>query len=258
MEETPGVAAEANAPVEDASPASTGEEPTQEASSEESLPFGKHPRWIKMNEENRGLRGKVKEFEGTQEQYQGAIALDQILRQNPEKMAGVMEILTGKPAQKEPEDPYGEYDPDVANKFREFDEIKQWKQDVESQHEEAAKRSVEENKSVLDQEFESMLVADNFVDAEGKAVDDNFVDLISNATLSALQNNAQNPDRPTRAELTMAYKTVKEGIEYLKKSALKDVVKPSIPLSGTAKGQIPPQNAEETEEQRLASIAEML
>lgn len=214
-------------------------------------------RWKKMLEERNQLRNAVGQYQKLGGDYKGAIALHRMLSQNPDKLTKVMEILHGR-EQGEQTDPYKDYDPDVAKKFQELDELKQWKATQEQSRQESEQMGITENRQALDLEFEQMLMKDGYVKDDGKAVDDTLADLLANATLATLQRKAQNPDKPTRSELQMAYKEVKQGLAYLEKASLNKMVKPSVPPSGTPSGAPVPQANQRTEEQRIAEIAGML
>lgn len=250
--------------VSDQKESSNGNEQPQE----ENIPFGKHPRWIKMRESNKTLQSQIKETQEQLKALDGAKQLDAYLRQNPDKIKVVMDWMNGKSlAQAEakspvPEkDPYDDFDPIVAEQFRKQDAFEKKLADMEAaaqkRQEEERTSSLQKSVETVESRFSNLLVTDGFVDKNGKG-DNALIELIADATLSRLAKVTDDPRFATEEQLIQAYKAVTSGLSAHQKFTLKKTVNPDVPLSGSNKGTIPAGKARMTEEERLSSIINSL
>lgn len=240
---------------------------------EEVVPFHKHPRWQKREKKLKQYERQLKELNDRFEsnEVKGALGLANMLKQNPTAAQVLYGILNGqspeqalsnvKEAMKEPEDPYAQYDEATANKLREIDELKQWKQSQEQREEQQYQQAVEQYQNDLNREFDKRLMADGYLNEDGTADNEQLADLMGNATLSFLQQNAKNPLTPTPQEFDQAYNTVKDTMKCLEtqisKKALDKAVSnvPRVPKTGSKSGSMPEQKTSMSEMDRIMDIA---
>jgi len=280
MEETTGVTVEmagqeavtndVTPPPAEAAPDSPPVETPPKAEGEETLPFGKHPRWQKMVRTNKELTSKVAEFEQTIKALEGAKALDTWIREDPE---GVYEWLgtqikrkgDGGEQPSSPDDiPYEElykkldqYDDETANIMRfilkrqeKHDAIAKEYEDIKIKAEENSKKTMAEriqsNRAELDEEFDRLAADAGLIDKEGNC-DEEEMDVIANATLSKLHAIAKDPKLPTKSELKTAFEAILKGLKKGKKA-----VPP--PPSGSKRGTPPAGKSTRTEQDRINDI----
>lgn len=221
---------------------------------DETLPFGQHPRWQKMVSANREYKAKVQELERQAQEYAGARDLHEILKENPDKARAVFDLLHGKQPEVR-EDPYAQYEPDVAAKFRKLDELERWKAEFERKEESRTVEQIQRNKEYLEDEFANKLVADGLIDKEGNHSDEAMVKAAENLTRSALMEIARDPKMPTKAELDQAYGMFKSFISSAEKRGLKKAVTPTAPPTGSKTGSAPRSDKQETDAERIARMA---
>lgn len=250
-------------------PAPEVESPTTEAGDqtearpgeEEVLPFGKHPRWQKMVKERRELQAKLQQIEQQSQGNAQLFEFGNFLKSNPQIAKAVYETIEKlTKGEAEPKgDPYAEYDPDVAERFRKLDELQQWKADQERQRAEQENQSLQEYQASLDTEFDQRLMKDGFLAEDGTPKNENIVNVMSMAMKSFLDSNAKNPSRPTRAEFEAGYQTIKEVYNAIREEASRDALKNAatthIPATGTGKGAPPAGKATRNERDRIMDIA---
>jgi hypothetical protein len=184
------------------------------------------------------------------------------LRANPKIAAKFFELINGEgsPALDKPkEDPYKDYDPDVAAKFREMDEIKAKLAEKEKQEAEARERTSKENQEIVDKAYYGWLQGKGYLDSDGNPQDEITVKLIDAAVLAGLKENCRDPKNPTKAELDEILEWVEKGVAHLrnseKKTVLKQVANPKVPpATGSKSGNPPPVNKEMTDEDYIADI----
>lgn len=254
--------AESQEPVE----AATSEEAP---ATEENLPFGKHPRWIKMRESNKTLQSQIKQTQDQLSALEGAKHLDSWLRKNPDKidmikswMSGKAEVKAAVESAAAEKDPYADFDPVVAERFRKQDILEKKLADMEAaaqrQQEQEQMSSLQKSVERAENKFSSLLSADGFVDKNGNG-DTALVELIADATLSKIAKmTGEDPRFASDEQIAQAYKAVTGGLSAHQKYTLKKTVSNDVPLSGSNKGSIPRGKATMTEDERISSIANML
>lgn len=249
--ETP---AEAPTQAEESAPSVTEAPEVKETQGEEQLSPKTQARMQKLANEAREAKKLRAEAQQLKQQLSGlseAQKLDRWLRQSPANLKKFMDLMDGK---NEPEnDPYAEFAPEVAERFRKLDALEQWKADQEARQKQQEAQTVEGNKKALEKEYISYLEKDGFV-KDGKSVDPQIVDMIDRATLATVMEIAENPNFPTREELRTAYDQVIKGIEAAKKFGVRSVVKqPGVPATGSKTGTMPSKGPE-TDQQRVDRI----
>lgn len=230
-----------------------------EQGDEEVLPFGKHPRWQKMVKERRELQAKAQQYEQELQSHKDLIEFGNFLKANPQKAQKVLQILQEREEAAEKKDPYAEYEPDVAEKFRKLDELEQWKAEQERQRQEQESQSTQQVQQELDNEFDQRLRKDGFLAEDGTPKNEKTVEVVSLAMKSFLDNNCKDPNRPSRAEFDAAYQSIMEVYNHLReeasKSALKNAVSTHVPATGTGRGAPPAGKATRTDRDRIMDVA---
>jgi len=228
---------------------------------EEVLPFGKHPRWQKQLDTNRTLASQVKELTAKYEAAQGPMNLDKWIRNDPE---GFHEwFKTQLPNKVEPgseEDPYADFEPEVADRFKRYDaaldKAEQREKEFEQQSVAKQKAQVEENQGNVDEAYEGLIKESGYVDEKGVGNDD-FLDVLADATLARLTAIAKNPRLPTIKELKTAYDSVTKGLTAVSKMQRKQEVS-EVPPSGSRSGTAPDRKTSMTDDERVLDIAKTL
>lgn len=253
---------EETSPVSEDTNLVEGQDEASAQDGEEVLPFGKHPRWQKMSQSNRELKQQVDTFQKQLQQMQGAANLEQTLRDNPQYAKLLHGIFEGKSPQDllqdfmgQTKDPYAEFEPDVAEKFRKLDALEKKLADQE-------KGSVTQRQASIDREFDTLLKKDGWINDKGEPVNDSVVDLIGLGVKSYMMNNFKDWQSPSDEQFQEAYKTVMDGVRYLQehssKQALKNIVKTDIPASGSRQGAPPSGKVARTDKDRIMDIANAL
>lgn len=245
--------------VDGASPAPDVEAaPSADTPSEgEVLPFGKHPRWIEMNRANKEYKAKVAEFEAKQKELEGAAAIKEWLEKDPQGFYNHFKSqFEPQPVQQPENDPYEAFEPEVAERFRRYDkaleEAERAKLEAQQNQQMTEKQRVAQNRQELDTAFDELAKAAGFIDEEGKS-DEEFMDVVANATLAKLHGIAENPNLPTKKELETAFKAITKGLKTVEKKALSQ--KPaSVPPSGSSRGVVPSAKVKRTAEDRINDI----
>lgn len=241
--------------------------PQDDSNNEQTQPQAEKPenRYQKLANANKQMKAQLREIQEQQRQYEGAIKLHNWINADPKKAQILLDLMNGKMpmAQNEPEakDPYAEYDPDIAEKFRKLDQLEQWKLQQEQEREAFAKQSEINHQQTIDQQYDQMLIADGYLKKDGTAVDENLVDVISLATKAYLDSNSKNPSMPTQQELQAAYKVVKQSIAYVEKATLKRSATPAaVPATGSRSGMPVSQGnpAPSSDAERVASVVAYL
>lgn len=212
----------------------------------------KQSRWQKMVARAEAAEAKIADFERNFKELEGAKSLDAWVRGDPERARYMMDLIQGKlPApwekkeagEEAEEDPLAEFDPVIANKLRDLEKFKEdvlREREVGKQNSEKAfKQRIAENKASLDKAFDELLIADKYMDKDGKG--NEFVTaMLSKATLAGLYEIAKNPQFPTVNEMKTAYEKVKQGLSEYSRHILKTTVNDGDPPpSGSGSG-LPP------------------
>lgn len=227
-----------------------GEIKAEEKAEEGRIPMS---RWNAKLKAERELKARLGELEGKLNSNQKAIELYDWLKENPTRFRSLMDLIEGKQGREPQEDPYSEFAPEVAAKFRELDDLKNWKAVQERDRQAYEQRTISENRSELDVEFDNMLIGDGFVSKDG-SFDEGLVTLISKATLATMMEIARDPHKPTKGELKEAYKRVTSGLSAVEKNAFKKAVRSDVPQTGSKTG-IPQVNGKpRSREDRIADI----
>ena len=284
--------------VSDAPPASEEvpveegvETPPEVVAGEENLPFGKHPRWIERNKQLQEYKEKLKGYEtlGDPEALKGAMNLDRALREDPEK---VYEWLGNELKKKAPanastsptndkttpneidaiEAKLDSFEPETASilkflvgKARQFDSLveegNKQREVWEKQTEQEKQNQSQKNQDVLDESFDSLALAEGFIDKEGKG-DEAFMTPLARHTMAELMSIAKNPKMPTTAELKQAFESTKMWMGLAQKKALAKKVTAVPPGGGSKNGSIPSgkqtKTYEEAREERIRRISSEL
>lgn len=228
---TEGVTENSQAPAQDGEVAAEAQ-----GNTEDKLPFGKHPRWQKMVQENRQFKSELQRVKQEFDSKKQAIGFYDWLQKSPDNFRSVMDIMEGKGPKQV--DPYAEFDPSVAEKFRKLDSLEKWKADQEQKQRESQVKTVEGNRQNLDEEFENLLTKGGYLQEDGSH-DEGVVALVSKATLATLMEIAEDPNFPTKSELHQAYKLVSSGLAAVNKQGQMKKVQPTVPQSGSRSVQIP-------------------
>lgn len=259
MEIEDGVKQEAT--VETSSPEVQDGNQAPQTEPEENLPFGKHPRWVKMQGELKDLRAQHETLAKEREEYAKAIDFHKALSGDPAKLQKVMEILsTQEEPVKEPESPavsYDDFDPIVADKFKQIDVVAQKVDEllnkIAQQEQQTQESRLEESKARIDRNFDGWMTADGFMDKEGNG-DAKVIEAMENLTLMNLAQLSQNPYFATDEEVKKAYDHAKEIMSATGKHVSKsNIVAP--PPSGSSAGK-PPSQRGTTEADRIARLME--
>jgi hypothetical protein len=235
--------------------AASSAEPTETG---EVLPFGKHPRWIEMNRANKEYKAKLAEFEARQPDYEEAVAIKKWIEKDPKGFyAHFKSQIEPEQAVKAPEtDPYEAFEPEVAERFKRYDkaleEAEKAKQEAQKNQQKTEKQRVANNRQELDTAFDELAKTAGFIDENGKS-DEEFMDVVANATLAKLHAIAANPSMPTKKELETAFSMISKGLKSVEKKALSQ--KPSsVPPSGSSVGVVPNTKVKRTAEDRINDI----
>lgn len=237
-----------------------GEEPAQ-TGSEEVLPFGKHPRWIKMNESNKAMKAQLSEAMAKVKEAEGAAATARWIKEDPKGFMAYLKSQLGEDKPAEPtEDPYAAFEPEVAERFRRYDkaleEAERQKKEAESRSKQTYEERVASNRTELDAEFDKMALEVGLIDAKGVA-DEEIMDVIAHATLAKLHGTARDPRMPTKAELKTAFDVVVKGFKKSGK-LLAPKSAPPPPPSGSNRGTVPNGKTKRTDDERVADILSQL
>lgn len=251
--ESQGVTETSQAPEETLETQQSEEQTAESQETEEGrIPMS---RWNQKLKAERELKAKIQKYEQDFQKYQKAIEFHEAISQDPKKLEALMRALNG-PEEKQ-EDPYAQYDPDVAEKFRKLDQLEKWKAQLEEKEQAREAQTITGHKESLENEFESLLKTDGLIAKDG-SYDDSKVKVISRATLAIMTEIARDPNMPTKAELKEAYDIVSKGLSSFSKSTLTKVVKPNVPGSGSRSGTPITGGGKMTAEQRIAQIASEL
>ncbi len=228
----------------------TQEQDSQSESQEEVLPFGKHPRWQKMNEQNRDYRRQIREFQERERRLEGPRAIHEALSKNPQHLRMVMDLLTGNPPVGEQEDPYAEWDPIVASKFKDYDALKAKVDAFEQRQAQDQQQFVQNNEQTLLAEFSQVLKADGYTDPKTAKIIGAAMDVY-------LEEQGINASYASVLQMREAYNAVVEGLAPVRNKTLRDVSnqrRSSIPASGSGQGGVAISRGPETAQDRVARM----
>ena len=228
---------------------------TVESSQAELSPKAEN-RFQKLANENAKYKAELQEYQTKSQTYKDAIALHEWLTANPDNIKAMIEFMDGrnKPVGAEQKDPYSEYAPEVAEKFRKMDQFEKYIAQQEQERVQSQQRSIQENRSHLENVFERTLQEKGFISKDG-SFDEFEVGIIGKAVLAELMELAQDKDRPTETELNQSVEKVFKGMSALEKRALKKTITSSgVPPTGSRAGSAPKSGGKETDAQRIARI----
>lgn len=230
---------------------------------------GKDYNWRQMREQLRQRDAQIKALEG-------AANIDKWLKSNPGNMRVIMDLMEGKSQQAQApqqamsqtpaaqEDPYADFDPVVAEKFRKLDAFEQWKAELDRQNEQQKasqqkqeQESIQKNMNDLDSSFDEVLVKDGYMGEDGSG-DIDLIEMIQDATLARLARKFGDPTRATRAQMLETYKAVTAGLSAHQKFTLKKTVKQDVPLSGSTRGTVPTGKTTMSEHDRVSTLIDSL
>ncbi len=215
-------------------------------------------RYQKLANENKQYRAELEKFRQESATLQGARAIDQLLRANPQKAAQVLAILQAKEeARQQQEDPYKDFHPSVAEKFRELDAFKEWKAKQEQSQQQGYEKFIADNTRNLETKYQGMLSEKGLL-KDGKPVSPRMVEAVDRATLARLMEIAQDPRCPTEQELKSAFEYITAGFEEAKRFGLQTAVKqPGVPATGSKVGTLPTKGKETDQQRRDRILAEL-
>lgn len=216
-------------------------EENAEASQDKAEPFHKHPRWIKMHDENASLKEKMAEFEARRTEVDGMSEVLEWIKENP---AANVKALQGLMRPKESTaaevvDPYAELEPEYAQKFREHDELKQMVTQYIQTQEQTRVSDINANIDVINDAFEAKLKEEGLIDEDGNVGDDRMYKHYHRNVKAELNEIASDPERPTIQELNKAFETYTESLRLAEKRGLKKAVDPKLPPTGSKGGVVP-------------------
>ena len=138
-------------------------------------------------------------------------------------------------------DPYEQFAPEVAEKFRQMDALEKWREERETESKTYREQQVQQNVTTLEEAFGRKLTERGVVGKDG-IFNDMEVNLISKATLAALAETTKNPYLATEKQLDAALDSAFKGLEAWSKRSLKQVVRSTnhVPVSGSSSGGVPP------------------
>lgn len=219
-----------------------------------------------LNEKYKQAEARAIEVERKLQALSGAQSLHEKLSKNPTAWSKVLALLEEKqePAQEEQGLSLDGYDPEdpviktLKKVYQDNQELKKEIADFKSFKDNQVRTSVEQHQSDIDEYFDSMLIKDGYLD-EGKEATP-VADTMQKLVLAELASSAQDPMRPTRAEVAEAYKNAKEGLGHFEKFKLtKQVKQTQVPPTGSRKGVAPGKVATSkmTDEERQSLLANM-
>ena len=255
---TEGVSEPSSTQEESPSSESTeGQQGTSDIAAQDSHQKKSENRFQKLANENKKYRSEIQKFQSEKQLYQDAIALDNYLKANPEKAKEVFELLSRRNAPqetKEVTDPYSEFDPLVAEKFRKLDKFEQWVAQQEEDRKQSYAQSVQQNRAHLERRFEDVLKEKGIISQDG-TYNEKAVKAIAKATLGELMELTDDPYRPTEVQLNQALNEVLDGMSYFEKRAVQKTIKqPGVPPSGSKSGMPTQVKKKETSAERIARM----
>ena len=216
-------------------------EENAEASQDKTEPFHKHPRWIKMRDENASLKEEMAEFEARRTEVDGMSEVLEWIKENPAANVKALQGLM-RPAESTAEevvDPYAELEPEYAQKFREHDELKQMVTQYIQTQEQTRVSDINANIDVINDAFEAKLKEEGLIDEDGNVGDDRMYKHYHRNVKAELNEIAKDPERPTIQELNKAFETYTESLRLAEKRGLKKAVDPKLPPTGSKGGVVP-------------------
>lgn len=250
-----------------------GEETVEDVSHEtdassddvEQLPFGKHPRWQKMVQQNRDYRQKMQRLEDQIRQLDGPATLHKKLSENPQKLRAVLDMLEDRRdaiEKDKSENVYEDWEPEAAKHLKRIDALeKRIEQLLEAdQHRQqtSEQRAIQGHLGSIDNEYEKFLARDGYI-KDGKPVNERLVSVIDRATRAILDDIHRTERRlPTFEDLQAAYDEVVQGLSAHEKQTLRKTVNSGVPPSGSNRGSIPKGKTAQTEDERIRDLAASL
>ena len=217
-----------------------------EAAQDKAEPFHKHPRWIKMRDENASLKEEMADFEARRTEVDGMSEVLEWIKGNPAANVKALRKLmypkfdtAAESTAEEVVDPYAELEPEYAQKFREHDELKQKVTQYMQAQEQTRVREIKANDDVINDAFVAKLKEEGLIDEDGNVGDDRMYKHYHRNVGAELNEIAKDPERPTIQELNKAYETHTELLRMAEKRGLKKAVDPKLPPTGSKGGMVP-------------------
>lgn len=231
----------------------------EQGASEEEIVAKKsgHIPYARFEKQQKAYKQAQAQLAALQQEMQGlsgAKALHARLSQDTNLLRHVLDLVEGKSDLKSLQQPqakteqeieeekinWDEFDPVIKNHHTKLSALEKKVDQLLQEREATTRQSLETHQADIDDYFDSMLIRDGFMGADKKATKINS--LIQKATLAEIAETARDPQRPTRAEVDKAYRSVVDGLGHFEKfKQTKQVTPPDVPLSGTKKGNVPSQ-----------------
>lgn len=208
----------------------------------------------KAREAERKLRSELARYKREFEAAKGGIDFHNKLSQTtPQKLQKIMEIINAQEeaakADEEDDSWLGEYDPKVANKLREIDQVKKTVNSellarinqLEQRFKQNDFFAVEQNQKVLESSFDKFLTENKIFPQVTPEIEETpkYKMIQSYVWNSLLERGYGNPRTATMEDFSDVLNDVKAGLTELGKSELIQKARPTVPLSGTRSGQVP-------------------
>lgn len=212
-------------------------------------------RFQKLANENKRYKTDLQKLQSQLEKAQEALGLQEWLAADPRRIQALL-ALEGQSTTQEQSDPYAEYSPDVADRFRKLDMIEKYIEEQKQERKQNHEKSIAENRIELENAFEKALSEKGYIAKDG-SFDQFEVGIIGKATLAEIVEISKNPEKPTVAELNQALSNVLSGMSKIERRGLKQTIKPqTMPPTGSRSGTaITKSGGRETDQQRIARIA---
>lgn len=198
-----------------------------------------------MVSSNRELKQKLQDYEQrysgfNEQEIQGFKAIKNWFAQDPRNIEAFQQLFTRGATVNQPKeevkDPYAAWEPEVAERFRTVDELKNKIAEFERRDQE---RQFQEVAREVDGTFTERLKDDGYLDEKGFYRNPKLGEMIEGACKDRLLRTAQNPQRPTAAEVTEAYNFVRSCLNSTEKNGLKKLTSNAAPPTGSRSGQVP-------------------
>ena len=266
------------------------ETPPKEEEDQETLPFGKHPRWIERNKQLQEAKEAVKAYEkfGDVKAIEEAIHLKKLMDEKPETIhkwlegrlkkvetsapttngqatsetdkveAGLETMLSG--FEPEAAEPIGEAFKFLLNKVRQYDQLiekgNKDRADWEAMTKEDQERSMENRQAEIDVLFDTLAHKQGWCDENGNG-DEAFLGPLAKNVLVELQYIAKNPELPTVEEAKKSFYNVVAWMGLVEKKGLGRKVVVTPPASGSKTGGLPGKQPQ-TREDRVKDILSIM
>lgn len=249
------------------------EQPIEQQEVEETLPFGKHPRWQKMTEQNREYKRQMREMQEQLKALSNAQLLHDRLSQNPKHLKTVLDLITGETQEVENKDPeedlFQDYEPHerkaLLSALRAEKELKQLKEQLESQRKEQELSVTQEREQSLQYSFIDLLKSDGIINDDPSPTAIRRASMIGAMLDAVLDMQGIEPTKANQQQIKEAYKEVMTEFSAIKKETkqetLREVSKTkrvAVPASGNNQGGVSSQNGKMSDEERLLRVRNMI